>query len=686
MMKFMNSKAICPVLPDGLLDNHNLHEVLSLKINRLIISLFALVSSCLYSIDHYLTYPDVRKTMDEMFHLHVENKELSPLIVKRSIKLYIQQFDPDKIYLLKDEVQPYYELSNQRIQQIIDGYYNDDYSIFEQINKMIQGAIERHQQIRNRNKTLMLSSDENEYEEIYNKRFMNYSDSIVELKRRNYYHLLEVLKYHRNKRSLTNLTDQIKERIFLLWERKRSHFEGFYLSPHSSQKIDRHFLSLNILKSMSRSLDAHSGYYSPDEAYEIRANLKKQFHGIGVTLREDYDGIFISGIMRDGPADQTGEVKIGDRIVEIDGKSIETASFYEMLDHLKGEEGTSSVLGIVRDNEIEGLIHQVIIKREKIILHEERLSYTSEKYGKGIIGKIVMPGFYDNGENISLDRDLRDALKNLKKEGDLIGLVIDLRENSGGFLNQAVKVAGMFINSGVIVISKYSDGEMSYNRDVNGKEYFNGPVLLLTSKGSASAAEIITQSMQDYGVALVVGDDRTYGKGSMQYQTLTNPKATSFFKVTVGRYYTASGKSPQIDGVKVDIIVPTIFSPHNIGEKFLEFALSNDHLDLGVVSSIRSLKLKTHKSMTPPYVPYLQPRDTSWRKMLGQLKYNSKERLSADKNFNYFLKVIHGKVPAASGQISRSSIKMNNYGADDLQMKEAVNIVRDMIHIGVNNS
>lgn len=657
-----------------------------MKINRLVISLFVLISSCLYSIEHYLTYPDVRETMDEMFNLHVENKDLSPLIVKRSVKLYIQQFDPDKIYLLKDEVKSYYELSNRQVQQIIDGYYDNDYSTFEKLNAMIQGAIERHRRIRDENETLMVSNDKVEYKNIYNKQLVNYADSITELKRRNYYHLLEVLKYHQNKRSLTKLTPQIKEKIFVLWEKKRFHFEDSYLPSHPSKQIDQHFLSLNILKSMSRSLDAHSGYYSPDEAYEIRASLKKQFQGIGVTLREDYDGIFISDIISGGPAHQTGEMEIGDRIVEIDGNSIETVSFYEVLDQLKGKEGTMTVLGIVRENETERQFYRVTVKKKKIILNEERLSYTSEKYGKGIIGKIVMPGFYDNGENMSLDRDLRDALRNLKKEGDLVGLVIDIRENSGGFLNQAVKVAGMFINGGVIVISKYSDGEMSHNRDVDGREYVSGPVLLLTSKASASAAEIIAQAMQDYGVALVVGDDRTYGKGSMQYQTLTNPEAKAFFKVTVGRYYTASGKSPQIEGVKADIVVPTIFSPYNIGERFLEFPLSNDHLDKGIITSIRSLKLKTHKSIAPPYVPYLQPSDTEWRKMLGQLKHNSEERLSNDKNFNYFLKVIHGKVPAASRKTTRRSIMMSNYGSDDLQMKEAVNIVQDMIHIDANNS
>ena len=102
-------------------------------------------------------------------------------------------------------------------------------------------------------------------------------------------------------------------------------------------------------------------------------------------------------------------------------------------------------------------------------------------------------------------------------------------------------------------------------RSLDGRSYYNGPLVILTSRASASAAEIVAQALQDYGTGIVVGDDRTYGKGTIQYQTVTDTGAASFFKVTVGRYYTVSGRTTQIDGVKADLVVPTPYSALAIG-------------------------------------------------------------------------------------------------------------------------
>ena len=158
----------------------------------------------------------------------------------------------------------------------------------------------------------------------------------------------------------------------------------------------------------------------------------------------------------------------------------------------------------------------------------------------------------------------------LKSQGNLRGLILDLRSNSGGFLSQAVKVAGLFISDGVIVISKYSNGEEKFYRDVDGKTVYDGPLVVLTSKATASAAEIVAQALQDYGVALVVGDEHTYGKGTIQTQTVTDNRSTSYFKVTVGKYYTVSGHTPQKEGVKADIVVPGRWSKEKIGEMSID--------------------------------------------------------------------------------------------------------------------
>jgi carboxyl-terminal processing protease len=167
-------------------------------------------------------------------------------------------------------------------------------------------------------------------------------------------------------------------------------------------------------------------------------------------------------------------------------------------------------------------------------MRDFRLQAFDEPFGDGLIAKLTLPAFYESEEGSSCEKDMRDALRKLKAKGKVLGVVLDLRENSGGFLNQAVKTAGLFITSGVIVISKYAQGELQYLRDLDGRVYYTGPLLVLTSKASASAAEIVAQALQDYGTALVVGDERTYGKGSIQYQNVTERGSGAFFKVTVG--------------------------------------------------------------------------------------------------------------------------------------------------------
>lgn len=270
----------------------------------------------------------------------------------------------------------------------------------------------------------------------------------------------------------------------------------------------------------------------------------------------------------------------------------------------------------------------------------------------------------------------------MQGRGNLLGLVIDLRENSGGFLRQAIKVSELFIDKGIIVISKYSQGKMSYAANLKENAFYKGPLVLLLSKASASAAEIFAQALQDYGVALIAGDDRSYGKGSMQHQTLTDPSARFFFKVTVGRYYTASGRSPQIQGVQTDIAVPTRYFPYRIGERYLAFPLAKDHLSFDLFQALKKVRQGGDSIFPSLLVPYLKPRESKWRKMLPTLMANSSKRITKDLNFQLFL--TKGKL--LQMQRGRELFSPEtSVGQGDLQMEEALMIVKDIISIDQKN-
>ncbi|MCH9614748.1 MAG: hypothetical protein SP1CHLAM54_12850 [Chlamydiia bacterium] len=597
--------------------------------HRVIFGLFLAISSLTFGKQTELNQSDVRRTMREIFSYHVENKTLDAKTVRRSFKLYIEAFDPDKNYLLHDEVAPYFSLSEREIQSVIDHYYKDQYPKYDELAALCAHAVRRNRQIREHLKEGV------DYSLKY-KPYNHYANSEYQLAGRIHRHLAESL----SKKTVN----------YELFEKRLRRVELPYL-----EQTD-HNRTVHILKALARSLDAHTIYYTPEEAAEFRLSLHKELEGIGIVLQEKVEGIAIVDLVEGGPAAKSHAIQKGDVIISIDDYSVESSSYEELLSRLKGKVGTKVKLTLLR-NESEV---NVTLRREKIVMHQERVQASAVPFGDGYIAKVTLPAFYDNSGNISLLKDVRAAINGLKEKGELYGMVLDLRDNTGGFLHQAVKVSGLFIAKGVVVISKYSNGEIRYTRDLDGRQIYTGPLVVLTSKLSASASELMAQALQDHGVAVVVGDERTYGKGTMQYQTVTEAKARVFYTVTIGRYYTASGRSTQIEGVHADIHVPTHLDPYNVGERFHQFPLSSDHLE-----SVEA----TAKS---PYIPYLKPRESTYRKMIPQLKKNSQMRLKNNKNFQHYLKVIRGYSPQK---------RLENHGIDDLQMKEAVHIIEDMLSL-----
>lgn len=614
---------------------------------------------------------DVRSTMDEMLAYHVEYKEFSPLLAKRSLKIYVEQFDPEKFYLLSSEARPYLDPKEDRIRTVVQKYYKDDLSEYDALNQTIQKAILRSRSYRQEIERELVQSDA--IPQIgMGESYLDYANSEKELKARLKNQLTRILMIEKRNGTLRSWTADQRKKLFELWERRFMRMENSYLSATGAGE---HYLCMHTLKAMAKSLDAHTSYFSPEEAYEMRTSLEKQFEGIGVVLREGIDGVVIHDMIKGGPAERSGKIAPGDLLVEIDGRSMEGASYDDVLKSLQGA-GTGRIqLGLRHfTSENDSQFYRVELKREKIVMQDDRVHYSFERYGDGIIGKLNLPSFYESGEGSSCEADLRAALRELKKQGDLVGLVLDMRENSGGFLNQAVKVAGLFVSSGVIVISKYAQGETQYLRDLDGKSYYQGPLVILTSKASASAAEIVAQALQDYGTGLVVGDDRTYGKGTIQYQTVTDTSAASFFKVTVGRYYTVSGRTTQIDGVRADIVVPTAYSALAIGERYLEYPLKSDRIPSAYVDPLTDVDPRNKPWFQKNYLPNLQKKLSLWTQMLSQLQENSAYRLKQNKDYSLFLNALERD---KKGDYFTPTAQ-ENWGVDDLQMVEAVNILKDM--------
>ncbi len=627
---------------------------------------------------------DIYPTVQKLLKLHVEENELSEDLLARTFKVYFDLFDDQKIYFTQEDLAPYLNPSPELLDETLSEFSMQNYENYTELQKVIVHSVERARKMRQNiyanYENLLAKVDEpltlkEGYEE--------YVSSTEQLEARLTDQFVRFLQAQ-SKLSAISLADH-KDRVVALYERRLRSKEDDFLADQglegfkTKQDYLEHYQTLYLLKAFAKSLDSHTTYFSPQEAYNMKMQLEKGFRGIGVVLQESLDGIVIRRLVKGGPAEMSGRVEANDRIVSVDGVDIREMPFDRVLELIRGEEGSAVRLGIMRVEERDGGMAkkelEVSLTRRMIVMEDQRVDSVAYPYGDGIIGVVTLYSFYEGANGITSEGDLREAIQGLKAQGNLKGLVLDLRNNSGGFLTQAVKVAGLFMTNGVVAISKYSNGFTRYFRDLDGRADYSGPLVVLTSKASASAAEIVSQTLQDYGRAIVVGDARTYGKGSIQHQTVTRSDAEEFFKVTVGRYYTASGKSTQISGVKADIVVPSIYYNEEIGEEYLDYPLESDRIAAAFQDPLTDINADFRDWFEKYYVPSLEKHSNFWAQYLPQLKANSQKRIE---NIPEFKQLLGGSIPES---LFAEEMQQDNSALDDIQVKEAVEIAKDMAFI-----
>ncbi|PJD93855.1 MAG: tail-specific protease [Parachlamydia sp.] len=656
-------------------------------------------TSLLFSAEReLLKTADVNKVMQEILRQHVSQKQMSDQILKTSLKVYIDQFDPERLYLLQNEIAPFLNMNDAQASLLLQQYSQNDFAAYMRLNSVIQNSITRARKIRQeliqRPQQLFLYQNPSQYKA--DKNFGEeidlskpFSQNPGELRNRIKHQLIRFIGNEIEQHGIAKIRKN-ENAILAFYENRMREKENKYLLRNASghplsEEEKENFLVMHILKALTRSLDAHTTFYDAVEAYDMKVRLEKGVIGVGLIPQETDNGITISKIIPDSPASKSGVVQVDDQIVSIDGKDVSLQTFDQVMSRLQSNPGTLISLVLKKpntaDNNYAGSSYQLSLRSEAIPINEGRVEIAYQPFEKGVLGVITLHSFYQGINGINSELDVRNALKELVKQGPLRGLILDLRENSGGFLSQAVRVAGLFITNGVIVISKYSNGEERFYRDMDGKSYYNGPLIVLTSKATASAAEIVAQALQDYGVALVIGDEQTYGKGTIQSQTVTENKGSSFFKVTVGKYYTVSGKTPQIEGVKADIVVSSQFLNDNIGEEYLEYPLTHDKISSAYEDLLEDIDTSLKPWYLQYYTPTLQNKVHIWRSMLPVLRRNSAARLANNPQYQQFLK---GQTPAAVKKTEIPFSEGSDPDAQDMQLTEALNILKDMIHLRKN--
>lgn len=616
---------------------------------------------------------DINRIMQEIFSQHVDKKEMSGPILKASIRSYLEQFDPERIYFLESEVQPYLSMNDEQLNVLVSRYKKGDYTAFKEINKMIQKAILRAQNHRGSRLKSVLNQALNEG--FTPQKTFGFAKNVSDLDLRQDDHFREyVARYaHRfGKAAAQNRADE----VIAKYNEEMLSEENPYLylnqeNKQLSQADEENLFSLHVLKALASSLDSHTKIYNPKEAYDMKVRLEKGFEGIGLVLSQKGNKVVIDELVDKSPAQKSGLINVGDTLIEVNGTNIQGLDFDDVMSLMRGQKGSDLTITVLRNDK---QFVRATLKKETIVVDQNRVNVASEKYGNGIIGIIKLDSFYQGDNGLSAEKDVRDAIEKLDQQNNLRGLILDLRDNNGGFLTQAVRTAGLFITNGIIVISKYSNGEEKFYRDMDGKQAFKGPLIVLVSKETASAAEIVAQALQDYGVALIVGDEHTYGKGTIQSQTVTDKQgSSSYFKVTVGKYYTVSGKTPQVQGVKSDIVVPGPLDNEQIGEEYLEYSLSQDTIPSAYKDNLTDIDPNLKEWYLKYYTPTLQTKETEWKNFVPDLKKNSGYRLTHNKNYQLLLKEDRGETLTENPP--------DNVELADLQLEEAVNIMKDMIYL-----
>ena len=339
-------------------------------------------------------------------------------------------------------------------------------------------------------------------------------------------------------------------------------------SSYVEEVSDKQLIEAAI-NGMLTSLDPHSSYMDGKDFKYMSEQTKGKFGGLGIEVTMESGVVKVISPMDDTPAYKAG-LKPGDYIVNIDGESVIGMSLNDAVDKMRGKVGTKVKLTIRRFNEKP---FDVTIKREEIKIQSVKSSIKGDD-----VLYIRITSFSEN-----VDSNITKAVKEAKKKyKDLKGIVIDVRNNPGGLLDQAVNVSDLFLEKGEIVSTRSRNEEDTVKYTAKPGDITDGmPIVVLVNDGSASASEIVAGALQDHKRAIILGE-KTFGKGSVQ--TIIPLNNNGAMRLTTARYYTPSGRSIQLKGIVPDVIVKPskveeIESPFELSEGEYQNALKNDSED-----------------------------------------------------------------------------------------------------------
>jgi len=519
----------------------------------------------------------------------------------------IEEFNTQKLLLddklFKGDIQFYYDVFNIYLKRLNERMTYVD----ELLNTEFDYSINENYEY-DRDKSDW-AKDQSELNELWRKRLKN-----------------DALTYKLNGRDWEFIQKTLKKR-----------YKNFSQFLNQSNSEDVFQIAMN---SFTQAIDPHTNYLSPVTSDNFKIDMSLSLEGIGARLQTEDDYTKVAEIIPGGPADKSGLLKADDKIIGVaqgeDGE-FEDIIGWRITDSVKlirGAKGTLVRLQILKaGSDLNAKPIEISLKREKVKLEDQAAKgsvleiMNDEKPFR--IGVIDIPKFYNDfegqrngdGNYKSTTKDVKNILDSLKSE-NVDGVIIDLREDGGGSLQEAIELTGLFIKDGPVVQVKNSEGNIDIAKDPDPSIVYDGPLAVLVNRFSASASEIFSGAIQDYGRGLIIGE-QTYGKGTVQnlidLNRLSSQKNLNLgqVKLTIAKYYRVNGGSTQNLGVVPDISYPTMIDPKDFGESSEPSALPWDE--------IKSADFNRYADLT---------------KLLPEINKKHLQRISSNKDFQNLIEDI----------------------------------------------
>ncbi|MCO7246242.1 carboxy terminal-processing peptidase [Halomonas sp. Mc5H-6] len=486
---------------------------------------------------------------------------------------YLDILDGQRAYLLSSDIEPYRHLETDLADTLFDGDLDEAFALYNRLNERHTARVEWL--LEHLDDDTTFNFDGNERLEL-DREDAAWAESQREL---------DALWQKRLKNDALTLalSDQDDEQIV---ENLRQRYEGQLSRLEQTEPEDVFGL---IMAAVTSTIDPHTSYLSPRQGESFDIQMSLSLEGIGALLQSDGEYVKVSSLVAGGPAERAGVLEPADRIIGVgqeDGEMVNVIGMRldNVVDLIRGPKGSVVKLDVVPAQAVDMTRSQTVeITRDTVDLEDQAAQsevIDVERDGTTHrLGVIEIPTFYVDfdawqaGEDDyrSTTRDVAKEIEQLKRQ-DVEGIVLDLRNNGGGALQEANSLIGLFIDRGPTVQVRDADGRINLYGDSEAGTLYDGPLGVLVNRLSASASEILAGAIQDYGRGIVMGS-QTFGKGTVQ--TL-NDLSHGEIKLTRAKFYRISGESTQNRGVEPDIDFPSLIDPERIGESSLDHALEWD--------------------------------------------------------------------------------------------------------------